>query len=63
MDALQTFGEKLKDKDRRVRSGNFYYIKTKEGKRVPFIPNIHQLQFYEAKKHFDLIIIPKARQL
>lgn len=55
--------ELLKNKRRRVTSGKIYRIKTKQGKIVPFIPNIHQLVFFRAKMMYNRIVIPKARQL
>ena len=53
--------EKLRDKRRRLLSWKLYKIKDKTWKIIPFIPNEHQLDYYN-NKHV-LNIIPKARQL
>lgn len=63
MNAQEKLTEKLKDKRWRITSWALYRIKDKEWKVVPFIPNEHQLDFYDNKEKHNLIIIPKARQL
>lgn len=47
----------------RVTSWKLYKIKTKDKGIIPFIPNKHQMLFYEYKQKYPLIVLPKARQL
>lgn len=53
--------EKLKDKMWRITSGKLYRIKDKDGKIIPFIPNEHQLEYFQGRHKLNLIV--KARQL
>ena len=51
----------LWDKDWRLTSGKLYYIKDKQGNKIPFIPNEQQLHYL--KNRWTKNIILKARQL
>lgn len=51
----------LADRDWRIFSGKLYFIKDKQGNKIPFVPNKHQKQYYE-NRHTKNIIL-KARQL
>ena len=61
MDELEKLKELLADKMWRLTSGKLYFIKDKNGKRVPFIPNTPQRDFLK-RRHTKNIIL-KARQL
>lgn len=58
---LEQLMEKLQDRNWRLTSGKLYFIKDKEGRKVPFIPNEHQMRLHD-NLHLRNII-PKARQL
>lgn len=63
---MGTFEElkvRLSDKRWRLTSWRLYNIKDKDWKKIPFIPNKHQIKLYLAMMKYDLIVIPKARQL
>ena len=51
----------LADKEWRLTSGKLYYIKDKQGNKIPFIPNKQQEHYYH-NRHTKNIIL-KARQL
>jgi hypothetical protein len=51
----------LGDKEWRLFSGKLYFIKDKQGNKVPFIPNEQQAHYYH-NRHTKNIIL-KARQL
>lgn len=51
----------LGDKEWRIFSGKLYFIKDKQGNKIPFLPNKHQKHYYE-NRHTKNIIL-KARQL
>lgn len=61
MTELEIIKSKLSDKEWRIFSGKLYFIKDKYGKRVPFIPNVAQTDFYKNRSKKNLIL--KARQL
>lgn len=60
---LSELKARLSDKRWRLTSGRLYSIKDVDGKMIPFIPNKHQIKLYKALMKYDLIVIPKARQL
>ncbi len=51
----------LADKDWRLTSGKLYYIKDKQGNKIPFIPNEQQLHYLKNRWTKNLVL--KARQL
>lgn len=53
----------LSNRYRRLHSGKLYKIKDKAGRKVEYIPNETQKQFYDPKQRHYLNIILKARQL
>lgn len=61
MTDLEQIKEKLSNKKWRLTSGKLYFIKDKNGKRVPFVPNEAQSYFLD-NRHTKNIIL-KARQL
>lgn len=63
MDVKQEIKKHLNDKRWRITSWKLYKIKNKNGELVPFVPNKHQIKFFEAKQQYNNIVIPKARQL
>lgn len=61
MNEIQQLKSLLADRKWRLTSGKLYFIKDKNGKRVPFIPNEAQQDFLD-RRHTKNIIL-KARQL
>lgn len=61
MTELELLKNHLSDKYWRLTSGKLYFIKDKNGKRVPFIPNDAQIDYLN-RRHTKNIIL-KARQL
>ena len=51
----------LKDKIRRMTSGNIYKVMDKSGNIVPFIPNLFQRFYFETKHTRNLFL--KGRQI
>ena len=53
--------ELLSSQEWRIFSGKLYSIKNKQGKKVPFIPNSFQKDFFQRRHKKNIIL--KARQL
>lgn len=61
MTEIETIKLKLSDKQWRLFSWKLYFIKDKLGRKVPFIPNKAQTDFYNNRSKKNIIL--KARQL
>ena len=58
---LEQLKKLLQDREWRIFSGKLYYIKNKHWKKIPFIPNEHQTNYYHNRHKKNIIL--KARQL
>lgn len=61
MTETEQLKELLGNKEWRIFSGKLYYIKDKQGNKVPFIPNEHQRHYYYSRHTKNIVL--KARQL
>lgn len=61
MTELEQLKELLQDREWRIFSGKLYFIKDKQGRKIPFIPNKHQTDYFR-NRHTKNIVL-KARQL
>ena len=61
MTEIESIKTYLADKEWRLFSGKLYFIKDKQGNKIPFIPNKQQEHYYH-NRHTKNIIL-KARQL